>query len=189
MVYSEKNPTAGDGGVIGIDFACRLINSQDNPNHPEFQARLLADVLGVPLHGAESSVHRVYICPASDANGKHRVSNRGPMFEARFEGGLICVSVQPLLDSARVLLARGLCGPLEMWDGVLNYARMRSTIEAAAKLTITEGDRRPRFITYRSFDGGQSKEVPSSDQATPVGGDPDIAVPALTHVVTKASGT
>ena len=67
-----------------------------------------------------------------------KITERGPQYEATYEGELICVSHQPLLDGARVLRQRGLTGPVETWDKVGQFRRMHSTIEKAAQLTVVE---------------------------------------------------
>jgi hypothetical protein len=51
---------------------------------------------------------------------------------------LVASTRQPLLDGCRALLAKGITGPVEMWDAVRPYPRMRADIEKAAKLTIEE---------------------------------------------------
>ncbi len=84
-------------------------------------------------------LHRIYLNPAVSKDGRPKVTKRGPLFEATYDGELICVSHQPLFDGARVLHQRGLNGPLEMWDHERPYSRMQSTIEKAAKLTVVEG--------------------------------------------------
>jgi hypothetical protein len=77
-----------------------------------------------------------------------RLSGR---FEARLtdpNGELIVESSRtPLLDSARVLKARGKTGKLEMWGGSPPKLRMSAEIAEAAKLTVWEdGETGPRFV-------------------------------------------
>lgn len=92
---------------------------------------------------------KIYIEPT------HHAVNRGPCYRARLNsptGELIVESsTQPFLDAARVLLARGMTGSVEMWDSVLPYARLRGDIAALARLTVTEGDRPPTFSRWKPF--------------------------------------
>jgi hypothetical protein len=74
-------------------------------------------------------------------------------FEARCEGRLLCTSRQPFLDSARALLADGM-DPAEVivmrHHGSTTDA-LRSTVGAAARLTVEERDfGRPRFGPWRA---------------------------------------
>lgn len=75
--------------------------------------------------------------------------SRGPLYEVSYEGQVIVPSTTtPLFDGARELEAMGVNGPLEMWDHELPYARMRSTVKAAAKSTVHEGENRPKIGKY-----------------------------------------
>jgi hypothetical protein len=97
--------------------------------------------------------HRIYIQPTLKDDGTHKVTKRGPLYDVTFNGEHICTTHQPLLDGARVLHGRGLTGPLEMWDHRLSHARMHSTVEKAAKLTVAE-DRGTgiRFEKWKAHD-------------------------------------
>lgn len=92
---------------------------------------------------------KIYIEPT------HHAVNRGPCYCAWLGSQtgepIIESSTQPFLDAARVLLARGITGPAELWDSVLPYARMRGDIAALAELTVTEGDDPPRFSRWKPF--------------------------------------
>jgi hypothetical protein len=73
--------------------------------------------------------------------------------EARCNGRLLCVSRQPHLDGARALLALG-CSP----QAVIvtrrgNIDCLRSTVGAAARLTIKEKDagNGPSFARWNAF--------------------------------------
>jgi hypothetical protein len=116
---------------------------------------------------SKAPVHRIVIVPTADADGKPRYSQRGPLYTAWFDGEVIvAASVQPLFDACRVLKARGLQGPVEMWDRLLPYARLRCSIDQGAKLTVWEGEARPQFATWKqpSFAGGHAKDGQSADQ-------------------------
>ena len=99
-----------------------------------------------------NAIHRIYIQPSTDSRtGRTKFGNSGSLYDAIYEGELIVWSShQPFLDACRVLLARGISGPAEMWDHIRPFPRMRSTIEAAAKLTVSEGKGTPRFRPYRN---------------------------------------
>jgi hypothetical protein len=98
--------------------------------------------------------HRIIVAPVRKSNGAPKCSQRGPLFAARFEGETVVVeSTQPLLDACRVLKARGLSGPVEMWSEGGTWARLRSTVEVAARLTVREGEGRPRFAKWKPHPG------------------------------------
>lgn len=71
---------------------------------------------------------RVFVAPDGAAGN----------YTASLDDGEIIVrsSRQPLLDACRVLIARGLKGPVEMWDRARPYSRLSGQIEALACLEI-----------------------------------------------------
>ena len=73
-------------------------------------------------------------------------------FEARLDGKLICISHQPLLDGARVLLAENVdpATPIAMRHEGTTYDALRSAVGAAAKLTVEENVG-PRFAPWKPF--------------------------------------
>ena len=88
--------------------------------------------------------HKIYL-------EKVKAGKRGLLYDVTYEGETICQStMMPLLDGARVLSQRGLEGVLEMWDRQRPYPRMRSTVAAAAGLTVVDTGNGPRFSKYRS---------------------------------------
>ena len=72
-------------------------------------------------------------------------------FEARLDGKLICISHQPLLDGARVLAADGVdpATPIAVKHEGTAFDALRSTVGAAAKLTVEESG--PRFAPWKPF--------------------------------------
>jgi hypothetical protein len=89
------------------------------------------------------SVHKINIYAV-------KAGKQGLLYDAEYDGEVICTStLTPFLDACRVLQARGLSGPAEMWDAVRPYPRMKSTIEAAAKLTVTDVGYGPTFRKWR----------------------------------------
>ena len=97
-------------------------------------------------------MHKIYIKQKS-------YGLRGPLYEVLYDGNVIVSSTTiPLFDGARALDKMGVSGPLEMWDHERPYARMKSTVETAAKLTITEGENVPRIRKYhpRPYDANSA---------------------------------
>lgn len=100
--------------------------------------------------GSTNSAHHIYIQPSTDnRTGLPKFGNSGPLYDASYSGKVIVRSShQPFLDACRVLLTDGMSGPAEIWDHVRPFPRMRSTIEAAAKLRVSESGCPPRFRPY-----------------------------------------
>lgn len=74
-------------------------------------------------------------------------------FEARLDDRLICISHQPLLDGARALAAEGIDpeNQIAMRHEGAAYDALRSTIGAAAKLTVEESEKvGPRFARWKA---------------------------------------
>lgn len=94
-------------------------------------------------------MHKIYI-------NMVKAGKRGLLYDVEYNGEVICQSsLTPLLEAARTLAQRGLGGDLEMWDRVRPYPRMRSTVEAAAKLSVAEGNRLgPRFKKFAPYEKG-----------------------------------
>lgn len=96
--------------------------------------------------------HKIFITPSCDNNGSPRYNSRGALYDATFEGeSIVTGSTQPLLDACRILQARGLSGPVEMWDKVLPCYRFRSDIGKAARQNIREDEGPPRYERFKSF--------------------------------------
>jgi hypothetical protein len=93
------------------------------------------------------TTHRIIVaqCP------RRKNGSFNPDFMAWYEGKLIvAASREPLLDACRVLLARGLSGPVEMWDRLRSFPRLQITIEIGADLTVEESGAGPRFRKWRA---------------------------------------
>lgn len=116
----------------------------------------------------------IMISPARNPEtGLLAVGQRGPLYNVTCRGELIVErTAQPLLDGARALAERGLSGPFEMWDHVRPFPRMRSTIEAAARLRVTEGEGLPRFREWTPHPGS---EIHSTVALQAQGGLPKVA--------------
>jgi hypothetical protein len=115
--------------------------------------------------GNTNSAHRIYIRSSTDnRTGLKKFGNSGPLYDAFFEGELIVWSShQPFLDACRVLLADGMSGPAEMWDHIRPFPRMRSTIDVAAKLTVSDSEGAPRFRTYKNGITALGRRGPDGD--------------------------
>ena len=114
-------------------------------------------------------IHKIIIAPSRNSDGNPRHSSRGALFDASFEGETIVTgSTQPLLDACRVLNAKGLSGPVEMWDNVLPYYRFKTDIDKAAGLTIREGDGLPRLVRFESLAPGDITQPFSAAGGIPV---------------------
>lgn len=74
-------------------------------------------------------------------------------FYARLGDRQLCKSTTPFFDAARVLASEGADGnePLTMTHAGSETVCLRSTVQAAARLTVEEGDRGPSFRRYRPF--------------------------------------
>jgi hypothetical protein len=81
------------------------------------------------------------------------------VFAAKVDGRLICRSRTPFCTSARLLIERGYApGAIMVMRHVGNSTdALIATIGAAARLTVEEGDREPRFRFWKPFRAGAVK--------------------------------
>jgi hypothetical protein len=82
------------------------------------------------------------------------VTEVGPArFAARLNGELLCTSRTPLLSAARELQRRGVRDSAEigMRNEGQDFVAMTTTVGAAARLAVEEGDM--RFRSYKPFAG------------------------------------
>lgn len=78
---------------------------------------------------------------------------RGPIYRVEYDGEeLLSGTAIPFFDGARALATKGLTGEFEMWDHERPYYRMKGVIEKAAKLTVSEGEGRPKFRKWEPRD-------------------------------------
>jgi hypothetical protein len=92
----------------------------------------------------------------------------GYRYSVLFEGKLLVDrSRDPECDAARALLAKGFTGKLTMLDGKSGKPRTIIDVEKAARLTVEETGRLPRFRKYRERGGseGYSPEVDEAEVA------------------------
>jgi hypothetical protein len=95
-------------------------------------------------------MHRIAIHPAFDRHGR-RLHGK---FVASLDGRQLCVSRQPLLDAARILLAEGAdpADTVAMRHAGSDHDAMTATVGAAERLTVREGARRgPTFRRWKAF--------------------------------------
>ena len=72
----------------------------------------------------------------------------GQLFAGSVAGeDVVTSTTTPLFNACRVLQAKGVTGPIEMWGGE-PYPRMQTTIEAGAKRTVDDGKRGIRFARW-----------------------------------------
>lgn len=86
-------------------------------------------------------------------------------FEAVYAGEVLAVSRTPLLSAARELQRRGVRENAEitMRHEGSEIVAMRSTVGAAARLTVEERDHKPiRFGIYRAWNGDSADAGPSN---------------------------
>jgi hypothetical protein len=78
------------------------------------------------------------------------VPKRGYRYSVIFRGKLIVArSKDAACDAARALLAMGFTGKLTMLDGKTGKPRYVVAVEKAARLSVEEGPRGPRFVKHR----------------------------------------
>ena len=102
---------------------------------------------------------RVILRPAFNRHGA-RLHGK---FVVTLDGRQLCISSQPLLDGARVLINEGVdpATPIATRHAGADFDAMTSTVGAAAKWTVEEGERvGPRFACWKAF--------PRSDVDAPV---------------------
>jgi hypothetical protein len=105
-------------------------------------------------------------------------------YSVSFDGEVIVVSSRTAeMDAARVLLARGIKGPLTFLDATSGKPRVIVDIEKAAKLTVREDRRGMSFVKYRPMpaDAHRSTDSPSqtAEEASPGSETPNRSEAAL----------
>jgi hypothetical protein len=87
---------------------------------------------------------------AVNRHGTRRHSN----FVVRLDGRQLCISQQPLLDAARILLTGGVSPeiPIATRHAGIGFDAMMSTAGASAKWTVRENETQsPHFIRWEAF--------------------------------------
>jgi hypothetical protein len=93
---------------------------------------------------------RVILCPAFNRRGA-RLHGK---FVVTLDGGQLCISSQPLLDAARVLINEGAdpATPIATRHAGADFDAMTSTVGAAAKWTVRENETQsPHFVRWEAF--------------------------------------
>jgi hypothetical protein len=94
----------------------------------------------------------ITVSPSREADGRRAHSSRGPLFDSAVDGRTIITrSTQPLLDGARALIAEGVdpARRIVMRHAGSDVDALRSTVGAAAKLTLEEGERLPTLRPWK----------------------------------------
>ena len=97
-----------------------------------------------------SDILRVILRPAFNRRGE-RLHGR---FVATLDGRQLCISRQPLLDAARVLIKEGIdpATPIATWHAGAGFDAMTSTVGTAAKWTVREDNTvSPTFVRWKAF--------------------------------------
>ena len=80
---------------------------------------------------------------------------------------IVTRSRNPDTDVARALLARGITGKLTILDGEAKTPRLRLDIERAAKITVSEDQRRMRFVKWKPMPTDAHPKVDESGEGRP----------------------
>ena len=130
---------------------------------------------------------RIYTKPLLNRHGGQRCGERWPLYKAYLDGPdgevVVRATLQPLLDGARALLARGITGPAELW-GAEPYPHLSGDIEELAKLTVKETRTvGPMLRRYEAFpaSGERSRSVKTPVRASTLGDGPQTTVPEPTR--------
>ena len=87
---------------------------------------------------------RIWIEPVKRPDGRNWYTDRGLLWRSRLggpEGEILCDRVHnPVCESCRVLMSRGIVGPFETWKAGIPYPCMTGDIAKTAELTVHEPD-------------------------------------------------
>jgi hypothetical protein len=95
----------------------------------------------------------IEVAPSRNPDGSRAYSTRGQLFDATIDSRLIVTrSTQPLLDGCRVLIAEGVdpATRIVMRHAGSEIDALRSTVGAAARLMVGEGERAPIFRRWEA---------------------------------------
>jgi hypothetical protein len=113
---------------------------------------------------------------------------RGDRYDVRFLGEVIVRrSIQPELDAARILLARGITGSITFIDDKTGKSRTIVNIEAAAKLSVAEGPLRFVKANERRLYRSPAAETRRPGQQPIINGFAANAAPAEFKCATSTS--
>jgi hypothetical protein len=99
---------------------------------------------------------RIWIEPVKRPDGRNWYTDRGLLLRSRLggpEGEILCDRVHnPVCESCRVLMSRGIIGAFETWKVGIPYPCMTGDIAGTAGLTVHEPDDGVvHFARWRSF--------------------------------------
>ncbi len=95
---------------------------------------------------------------------------RGPRYQVRMNqpNGMVIIdaTTEPLFAAARLLLAKGIAGRLQIWDNTRPYCRLQGDIERLAGLTVAEDQKGISLRKYvdRTTDGELEDEALESPE-------------------------
>jgi hypothetical protein len=90
-------------------------------------------------------------------------SGRGPLYDGKIYGRVVITrSTQPLCDACRVLIAEGMASEtrIVMRHEGSDIDCLISTVGAAAKVTISEGERRPIAVRWQEHPNSAAGSSP-----------------------------
>jgi len=93
----------------------------------------------------------IAVSPSLDPDERQAYSSRGQLFDGAIDDrAIVKRSAQPLSDACRVLIGEGIdpATRVVMRHSGAEADALRSTVGAAAKLSVTEGDRIPRLVPW-----------------------------------------
>jgi hypothetical protein len=107
----------------------------------------------------EVGSYSIYLAKQNEKEGREMItivvsSANADYFYATIDGKVVCKSRTPFLTAARYLLAHGTHSRSKIrmvHANNLEEISLLSTVGAAAKLTVEEGDKPPRFRPWRAY--------------------------------------
>src|SRR5689334_3157200 len=118
---------------------------------------------------------RIWIEPVKRPDGRNWYTDRGLLMRTRLgapDGEVLCDRVHnPVCETCRVLMSRGIVGAFETWKVGIPYACMKGDIASTAKLTVHEPDDGiVSFARWRPLDQNavsrSAVPAPASEQDT-----------------------
>jgi hypothetical protein len=123
------------------------------------------------MHAPATTIVLV-VSPSLNADGRNAYSSRGQLFDGKVDGRFVVKrSTTPFCDAARVLLAEG-ANPATrfiMRHEGSPYDALRSTVGAAAKLTVVDDKGgKPIFTKWSPYDArSRSLDAPPMRETDP----------------------
>jgi hypothetical protein len=129
---------------------------------------------------------RIWIEPVKTPNGRNWYTDRnGLLLRTRLgapDGEVLCDRIHnPVGETCRVLISRGIAGAFETWKVGIPYPCMRGDISSTAELTVQEPDNGiVHFTSWRPFDqNAVSRSAVPAPTRENDGGGREIAAEAI----------